>query len=117
MLFRSQLYYNLGPYSGNSGITGGNNYEACIITAQNAIRDFPLSKHREELAFLVLKAKYQMSLESIEEKKAERLRSAADEFYAFKNDFPESKYLKEAERIMREVTRKINKVGDDELDN
>ncbi len=34
----AKLYYNLGSYFGNC-TSGGNNYEACIITAQNALND------------------------------------------------------------------------------
>ena len=37
--FSAQLYYNLGTYFGNC-TSGGSNYEACIVTAQNAIKYF-----------------------------------------------------------------------------
>jgi len=37
-LHSAQLYYDLGTYFGNCNY-GGNNYEACIITAQNALKD------------------------------------------------------------------------------
>ncbi len=88
----AKLYYNLGNYLGN-------NYEACVITAQNALKDYPYTHHREELSILVLRAKHEMAINSIEEKKQERFRDTIDEYYAFKNEFPESKHLKEAEKI------------------
>lgn len=102
----ASLYYNLGSYMGNSVISGGNNYQACIITAENALKDYPYSRLREDLSILVLRAKYQMALQSIDEKKQERLRDTVDEYYAFKNDFPESKYIKEADKIMKEINKK-----------
>ena len=57
---------------------------------------------REDLSILVLRAKYELAVYSVEEKKPERYREAVDEYYAFKNEFPESKYSKEAERIFKE---------------
>ena len=94
----AQLYYNLGNYMGN-------NYQACVVTAQNALRDYPFSIYREDLSFLVLKAKYQMAVESVEDKKIERYRDAVDEYYSFINDFPESKYMKDANNIFKQSSK------------
>lgn len=91
----AKLYYNLGNYLGN-------NYQASVITAQNALKDYPYTTLREDLSILVLRAKYELAVYSVEERKLERYREAVDEYYAFKNEFPESKYTKEAERIYKE---------------
>ena len=100
--FRSaQLYYDLGNYMGN-------NYQACIITAQNALNDYPYTKLREDLSMLILRARYSMAKESVQEKMIDRYRDTVDEYYAFKNEYPESKYLKEAEKIFRD-TQKVLK--------
>ncbi len=96
----AELYYNMGLYLGN-------NYRSCIIVAQNAMRDYPYTKYREDLSALVLRAKFQLAQESVASKKDERYRDAIDEYYAFKNEFPESKYMKEADRIFRISTRNI----------
>ncbi len=97
----AELYYNMGLYMGN-------NYRASIIVAQNALKDYPYTKYREDLSALILRAKFQMAQESVISKKDERYRDAIDEYYAFQNEFPESKYLREAERIFRISTRNIN---------
>ncbi len=93
----AQLYYNLGSYVGNC-TSGGSNYMACVITAQNALKDYPYAAQhkRERLSFLILSSKYKLAIESVEERRIERFRDAIDEYYAFVNDFPESKYMKEA---------------------
>jgi len=91
----ARLYYNLGNYLGN-------NYQACVITAQNALKDYPYTNLREDLSILILRAKYELAVYSMEDRKMERYREAVDEYYAFKNEFPESKYLKEAERVFKE---------------
>lgn len=106
----AKLYYNLGPYTGNfiSGQTSGNNYTACVITAQNAMKDYPYCKQREDFAILILRAKYQMAVQSVAEKKEERMRDAVDEYYVFKNDFPTSKYMEEADKMLKSIDKKSN---------
>lgn len=96
----AQLYYDLGNYMGN-------NYQACIITAQNALNDYPYTKLREELSYLILRARYSMARESVRDKMIDRYRDAIDEYHAFKNEFPESKYLKEADKIYRDSQKAI----------
>lgn len=105
----AKLYYDLGSYTGNSSYSStGNNYQAAVITAQNVLREYPYTKMREELSILILRAKYDMAKESVAEKKEERMREAIDEYYAFKNGFPDSKYTKEVEAIFKAANRFVN---------
>jgi outer membrane protein assembly factor BamD len=105
----AKLYYDLGSYTGNSSYSStGNNYQAAVITAQNVLREYPYTKMREELSILILRAKYDMAKESVAEKKEERMREAIDEYYAFKNEFPDSKYTKEVEAIFKAANRFVN---------
>lgn len=55
----------MGTYFGNC-TSGGNNYEACIVTAQNALKDYPYSNRREEFASLIMKGKYELAKMSVE---------------------------------------------------
>lgn len=98
-LYSAQLYYDLGQYFGNCTY-GGNNYEACIITAQNALKDYPYSKLREKFSLLVMKSKFELAQQSVEEKKLERFRDAEDECYGFLNEYPDSKDKVTAERFI-----------------
>ncbi len=98
----AKLYYDLGSYFGNCGM-GGSNYEACIVTAENAIRDYPYTTHREEFAILILRAKFELAEQSIESKKEDRYHSAIDEYYGFTNEYPESKYMKEANGMFKKA--------------
>lgn len=102
----AKLYYNLGNYVGNC-IFGGNNYEACILTAENTIKLYPYTQYREELIMLILRARYHLALNSVEAKADERFRQTIDEYYGFKNEFPESKYTKEADQIFKVCSGKI----------
>ena len=97
--YSAQLYYDLGQYFGNC-TNGGNNYEACIITAQNALKDYPYTSMREKFALLIMKSKYELAQQSIEEKKFERFQDAEDECYGFINEYPDSKERATAEKFI-----------------
>ena len=95
----AHLYFDLGTYFGNC-TNGGNNYEACIVTAQNALKDYPYSNRREEFASLVMKSKYELAKMSVESKQLERYQDAEDECYGFINEYPDSKERATAEKYI-----------------
>ena len=98
----ARLYFNLGLYLGN-------NYESCIITAQNALKDYPYTKHKEEITFLILRAKAEQADLSVPERLQERLREVIDAYYAYLNDFPQGEHLKQAQRIFERMNAKLVK--------
>jgi outer membrane protein assembly factor BamD len=100
----AELYYNLGDYFGNC-VNGGSNYQACIITAENAIKDYPYTSLREKFAILILKAKFDLAEKSIEEKKVERYHNAIDEYYGFTNEYPESTFIEEANKLFKKAKK------------
>lgn len=104
----AQLYYNLGSYMMNCAY-GGSNYQACVVTAQNALNEYPYAapEKRERLSYLVLLSKYHLAQESVEAKRIDRFRDAIDEYYAFENDFPESKYMKEAREMLKKSQKAV----------
>ena len=113
----AKLYYDLGTYIGNSSQTAdrrinGNNFLACITTAQNILKDYPYTAMREEVSILLLRAKYKLGSESVQEKKEERMRETIDEYYAFKNEFPESKYMKEVEDIYKDASKYVKELNE-----
>ena len=100
-LENATLYYNLGNYMGN-------NYESAVITAKNAIKDYPYSKYKEDLEMIILKSRFSEAEQSVNEKKEERYRTVIDEYYAFINDYPDSKYRKEADNIFKIASKHVN---------
>lgn len=86
----------------------GNNYESAVIVAKNAIKDYPYSKYKEELEMLILKARYQEAVNSVEERKADRFRDVLDEYYSFINNYPDSPKREEADNIQKIATRYVN---------
>lgn len=75
------------------------NYKSSIVAIGNVLKDYPDSKYCEELNFLLVKSHYLLTVNSIDSKKAERLRAAYDAYLKFIDKYPQSKYMKEAESI------------------
>jgi len=100
----AQLYYNLGSYFGNC-TNGGSNYEACIVTSQNALKQYPYTDFREKFATLIMKSKFELAEMSVPEKRVERYRDAEDECYGFINEFPDSKEVKNAEKYIKKCKK------------
>lgn len=91
-----RLYYDL------------DNYKAAVVALSSSLKDFPDTKYREELMYMLLKAKYLLAIKSVEEKKRERLSSALDEYYTFVDEYPESKYRKEVEKYYATTAKLLN---------
>jgi len=82
-----KLYYDL------------ENYKAAVVALTNSLKQFPDTKYREELMFMLLRGKYYLAVRSVEEKKDLRLSDALDEYFTFVDEFPGSDHRKEAEKF------------------
>jgi outer membrane assembly lipoprotein YfiO len=102
-LLATRLYYNLGTYMGN-------NYQSSIITAQNALVNYPYSKYREDFLFLMIQSKYELSRVSVDEKLQRRYRDVIDEYYNYMNEFPDGKYVRQVERYFEFANGRITDV-------
>ncbi|MEX0987511.1 MAG: outer membrane protein assembly factor BamD [Bacteroidales bacterium] len=91
----AKLYYDLGYY------------KSAITALRNSLEEYPDTKYREEVLYLILRSSYLLADNSIESKKKERLQSAADEYLSFKSEFPESKYKKDAERMFSATQKSL----------
>ncbi len=106
-LLSAELYYNLGGYFGNINSNEESNYNACIITAQNALKSYPYCNEREDFMVLIMKSKFELAENSSEEKRLERYRDAEDECYGFLNEFPDSKNAAVAEKYIAKCKKVI----------
>ena len=111
----AKLYFDLGNYMGN-------NYQSAVITAQNCLRKYPDTVHREELSYLILESKYIQADRSVLQKQADRYRDAIDEYYSFINEFPDSKYRRKADDMFADSEKGLARVeklippSEDDLD-
>jgi len=74
-------------------------YRAAVVALDNSLKDYPNTKHREELMFLKLESSYLYALNSVIEKQQERFQVTLDEYYSFVEEFPDSEFGKEVQRI------------------
>ncbi len=93
----AMLYYNMVDY------------KAAIVVFANHIKDFPESKHVEELNYLTIKSYYLLALNSIESKKQERFKAAVDTYIKYVDTFPKGGYLKDAEMIYSSALKNLEK--------
>ncbi len=84
------------------------NYKAAVVALTNSLNKYPDSKYREDLMYMLLKSKYLLAMNSVIEKKQERLSSALDEYFNFVDEFPESKYKKEVEKFYKTTSELLN---------
>ena len=84
------------------------NYKAATVALTTSLKEFPDTKYREELMYMLLKAKYLLAINSVEEKKRERLSSALDEYFTFVDEYPESKHRKDAEKYYTTTAKLLN---------
>lgn len=103
-LLSARLYYKLGGYFLNC-IGGGSNYEACIITSQNAMKSYPYNNYREDFSLLIMKSKFELAEQSVEQLKMDRYHDAEDECYGFINEYPDSKNRETAEKFIAKCKR------------
>jgi len=106
-LLTTRLYYNLGNYL-IYPFPGGN-YLSAEITAQNALRSYPFTKYREDFMYLIFKSKYEMAVQSVDEKKEFRFRDVVDEYYAYVNEFPQGRFIKEITRLYQNINNRLKK--------
>ena len=107
-LLSAELYYNLGGYFGNINSNEESNYTASIVTAQNALKNFPYCNQRERFMMLIVKSKFQLAENSSDEKRLERYRDAEDECYGFINEFPDSENVEIVEKYIAKC-KKVTK--------
>lgn len=84
----AQLYYDLSQY------------RAAGVAFTSLLNDYPESDKADEYKLMVIKSYFRFAEMSVEEKKAERFEQVITECNDFIDRFPESKFLKEAERYI-----------------
>lgn len=99
-LLAARLYYNLGMYAGN-------NYEACVVTSREALKNYSFSSFAEEFQILIVRAKTEEANYSVAEKKPTRWREVIDEHFNYMNMFPEGKYVQESTKLYNKATKAL----------
>ncbi len=92
-----KLYYNT------------DHYEACQISAANFFNNYSYSPLMPEAIYYLVLNNYEYAKRSTERKKPERYKACLDACQKLSTLYPESKYIKETDRISHDVTRQLEK--------
>ena len=78
-------------------------YKSAIVAFKNALKQYPESKRREEIMYLIVDSGYRLASNSISEKQTDRYLSMLDSYLSFKEEFPESTHIKSLDRMAKEA--------------
>ena len=78
-------------------------YKSAIFALKNALKEYPDSKHREEIMYLIVSASQKLAHNSVASKQADRYLSMLDSYYSFVAEYPNSGYIRELERMATEA--------------
>lgn len=84
------------------------NYESAIVALDNFLEDFTGTTYKEEVGYLKFQAAYNLGTKSIQQKKEERIKNALSIFAKFNKEFPESKYLKELNPLVKTLNNQLS---------
>jgi len=87
-------------------------YKSALVVYENFADDFPDSEYNEEIAYLRIETSYDYAEQSIFSKQKERYQRAIDYYIDFIDKYPNSEFLKDAERIYAKSIEEITKFAD-----
>lgn len=76
-------------------------YQSAVIAFRNSLRDFPDTPYAEEMEFLMIEAQYLYAKNSYESRQEQRFNEAISLANEFKENYPSSKYTKDANQYIQ----------------
>ncbi|GAB5538567.1 MAG: outer membrane protein assembly factor BamD [Salibacteraceae bacterium] len=80
-------------------------YRAATVALKNFNQRYPNSQYREETWYMWLKASYLLAMNSVEEKKVDRIEMALEAYRTFADRFPDSSYAREAKNLYEDLEK------------
>ena len=89
-------------------------YKAAVVSLENCLKDYPGSRYREEIMYMLFNSKYEMAVNSVEDKKYERYNAAAEEYYYFMEEYPQSRFAEEMNRKYGDISEYLKQFDVDD---
>lgn len=86
------------------------NYKAAVTALQNVLIDFPATIYKEEVLYLVFRSSYLYATNSVQSKMVARLKEAKENYLRLVDAFPQSEFLKDAEKSYSEINQELKKL-------
>ncbi|MEP1033676.1 outer membrane protein assembly factor BamD [Ekhidna sp.] len=87
-------------------------YKAALVVYDNFSKDFPDSHYNEEVSYLQIETSFDYAKESIRNRQEERYKNTIEFYLTFLDKNPNSKFLKDAEKIYANCIEEITKFAD-----
>lgn len=84
-------------------------YKSAIVAFKNAIREYPETPRAEDIRYYTTVSAYRLAANSVASKQLDRYLDMLDHYYTFLSEFPDSKHVKELERMAKEARNFIDK--------
>lgn len=94
----AKLYYNIRYY------------RSAVVAFQNFLKENPASPYSEEAAYLRVDAQYMFAQESVPGKQQERYDQVIDFYQAFVDQYPDSKFKRNAEQVYEKALAELTKI-------
>ncbi|MCC8088225.1 MAG: outer membrane protein assembly factor BamD [Rikenellaceae bacterium] len=90
-------------------------YRSAIHALKVALEDYPETNHREEILYLILRSHYLYAENSIESLQRGRYLNMIDAYYNLIYEFPDTPYMKDAQKMYTSVRKKLGMENDEEV--
>ena len=94
----AKLYYDISQF------------KAATVAYKSVLRDYPESANGDLYQFMIVKSMYKYARASVPEKQEERFANAISEFRVLKDNYPQSKYLPDADKLNIEANNNVKKI-------
>lgn len=94
----AKLYYDMGQ---------PDDYRAAVIAFESMLKQYPDTRYAEEIEFLILKSQYLFAQHSMPYRQESRYSEAIDYYQSFIDNYPESKFKKEADGLRSDAEKQI----------
>ncbi|VAW15690.1 Outer membrane assembly lipoprotein YfiO [hydrothermal vent metagenome] len=89
--------------------------KSAVASLDNFVSDFPGSTYREEALYLKVDATTHMAINSLDRLKKERLKDAKEAYSTLKKKFPETKYAKKADALLKKIEKELQSYSDSNI--
>jgi outer membrane protein assembly factor BamD len=101
---KARLYYKISEFNLYS-------LKSAVVAIENFRKDFPDSKYNEELSFLRVDAQYNYAKSSLTSKQKERFEQMNEYYVQFVDKYPNSKFLREAEKQYTDSQKELERLA------
>ncbi len=96
-LLNAKVYYNTGMY------------KSAIYSFRESLSEYPETTHREETLYYIIRASYLYAANSVPAMQRTRYLDMIDAYYNLISEYPETRYLKEANKMYEDARKELNK--------